>query len=331
MKKAVENYVLIGYYTVERGFIMSYNVKRKSALDVIIRILLIALVAVAVIFAVKVVFSAAKTAPVAADAAATEDKSVIGEFQAGTYGGIKMDTAEDAVKYYVEAYNKTKAETAEFNTPDGKQTWSAFIGDEDLKINSVIIDGNENKTINSMVPGIVGGIFHAGTSALPPTAGKVQKDDVDEKGNSLVTSSLTADDVLAVVVEDNGDGTITMKIQPKMAEMSHKGQDSQGRFFNTLGGIDSVVDSIKPLTWSEGTTADNCKVHYKNGTGVVKIDTKTGKIVEADYDMEVTVDVSHANVAVLRDKSAVVSITYKNHFPASNEYLAKHGEISRVK
>ena len=161
---------------------MSYNVKRKSALDVIIRILLIALVAVAVIFAVKVVFSAAKTAPVAADAAATEDKSVIGEFQAGTYGGIKMDTAEDAVKYYVEAYNKTKAETAEFNTPDGKQTWSAFIGDEDLKINSVIIDGNENKTINSMVPGIVGGIFHAGTSALPPTAGKVQKDDVDEKG-----------------------------------------------------------------------------------------------------------------------------------------------------
>ena len=90
MKKAVENYVPIGYYTVERGFIMSYNVKRKSALDVIIRILLIALVAVAVIFAVKVVFSAAKTAPVAADAAATEDKSVIGEFQAGTYGGIKM-------------------------------------------------------------------------------------------------------------------------------------------------------------------------------------------------------------------------------------------------
>ena len=54
-------------------------------------------------------------------------------------------------------------------------------------------------------------------------------------------------------------------------------------------------------------------------------------IVEADYDMEVTVDVSHANVAVLRDKSAVVSITYKNHFPASDEYLAKHGEISRVK
>lgn len=121
-EKAVENYVPIGYYTVERGFIMSYNVKRKSALDVIIRILLIALVAVAVIFAVKVVFSAAKTAPVAADAAATEDKSVIGEFQAGTYGGIKMDTAEDAVKYYVEAYNKTKAETAEFNTPEGKQT-----------------------------------------------------------------------------------------------------------------------------------------------------------------------------------------------------------------
>ena len=47
--------------------------------------------------------------------------------------------------------------------------------------------------------------------------------------------------------------------------------------------------------------------------------------------LPISVDVSHANVTVLRDKSAVVSITYKNHFPASDEYLAKHGEISRVK
>lgn len=47
--------------------------------------------------------------------------------------------------------------------------------------------------------------------------------------------------------------------------------------------------------------------------------------------MEVTVNVTHATVAVLRDKNATVSITYKNHFPASDEYLAKNGEISRVK
>ena len=307
------------------------NVKRKSKLDVVIRILLIALVAVLVVFAVKVVFSSAKVAPTAADAGAMEDKSVIGEFQPGTYGGIKMDTAEDAIKYYVEAYNKTKGETAQFKTPDGTKTFSSFLGDEDLKINKVIIDGTENKTINSMVPGIVGSLFTKGTTALPPSAGKTPSDDVDEKGNSLVTSSLTAEDILAVVVEDNGDGTITMKIQPKMAEMSHKGQDSQGRFFNVLGGIDSVVDGIKPLSWSEGTTADNCKVYYKDGTGVVKIDTASGKIVEADYDMEVTVNVIHANVTILTNKSATVSISYKTHFPATDEYMAKNGGITRVK
>ena len=330
MKKAVENYVPIGYYTVERGFIMSYNVKRKSALDVIIRILLIALVAVAVVFAVKVVFSAAKTAPVAADAAATEDKSVIGEFQAGTYGGIKMDTAEDAVKYYVEAYNKTKAETAEFNTPEGKQTWSAFIGDEDLKINSVIIDGNENKTINSMVPGIVGGIFHAGTSALPPTAGKVQKDDVDEKGNSLVTSSLTADDVLAVVVEDNGDGTITLQMQPKYVNMSAPGKDAQGHMFQSLGAIDSTVDNIKPLTWSEGTTAENCKVHYYGGTATVTINTKTKEITKADYVMEAHVEVSHACITVIRDKNATVDVTMKWSAPASEKYMQESKGVTKA-
>ena len=309
---------------------MSYNVKRKSALDVIIRILLIALVAVAVIFAVKVVFSSAKTAPVAADAAATEDKSVIGEFQAGTYGGIKMDTAEDAVKYYVEAYNKTKAETAEFNTPEGKQTWSAFIGDEDLKINSVIIDGNENKTINSMVPGIVGGIFHAGTSALPPTAGKVQKDDVDEKGNSLVTSSLTADDVLAVVVEDNGDGTITLQMQPKYVNMSAPGKDAQGHMFQSLGAIDSTVDNIKPLTWSEGTTAENCKVHYYGGTATVTIDTKTKEITKADYVMEAHVVVAHACIAVIRDKNATVDVTMKWSAPASEKYMQESKGVTKA-
>lgn len=311
---------------VERGFYMSYNVKRKSALDVIIKILLVALVVVAVIFAIKVVFSDPPAKPVDASATSNEDAAVIDAFQAGTYGGVKMDSPEDAVKYYVEAYNKTKAKTATYKNDNGEQTWSAFIGEEDLKINSVMIEGKENSTINKLVPGIVGNLFHPYAQALPPSTNRNPAEDKDENGQSLVTSQLTADDVLAVNVKDNGDGTITMQIQPKAAEMSHKGMDSQGKFFNTLGAIDSVVDSIDLLKWEQGSTAENCLVHYKGGTATVKIDTASGEIVEADYDMEVIVDVTHATVTVIKDKSAAVSISYIMHFPASDEYLKEHAD-----
>ena len=41
--------------------------------------------------------------------------------------------------------------------------------------------------------------------------------------------------------------------------------------------------------------------------------------------MLVHIDVSHANVAVLKDKSASLDIVYKNTFPASDEYLAEKG------
>ena len=272
------------------------------------------------------------------DAATSEadyDKPVIEEFKAGTYGGVEFKDVAAVADYYKQAYDYTKTLTAQYKDDKGQtQTYYKMLCEEDLNVHDIAIDGSVNKTINNMVPGIVKPIYKPGLNGLVPSTNRDPKLDTDEwdgKGESLQTSRLVADDLVTANVKDNGDGTITLQMQPKYVNMSAPGKDAQGHMFQSLGAIDSTVDSIKPLTWSEGTTADNCKVYYKGGTGVVKIDTKTGMIVEADYDMEVTVDVSHANVTVLRDKSAVVSITYKNHFPASNEYLAKHGEISRVK
>ncbi|MBR7073200.1 MAG: hypothetical protein IKI33_06210, partial [Eubacterium sp.] len=74
---------------------------------------------------------------------------------------------------------------------------------------------------------------------------------------------------------------------------------------------------------------ENVKVTYKGGTGIVKIDTKTKEIVEADYEMISIVNVTHASIAVIKDKSASLNISYKNHYPASDEFLETSKGIKR--
>lgn len=103
--------------------------------------------------------------------------------------------------------------------------------------------------------------------------------------------------------------------------MSMRGVDSQGRFFEVLGDIGATVDSISALSWASGTTEDNCKVLYTGGTGVITIDPATKTITAADYHMAVNVQVNHANVAVIKDKSAEVKISYDLTYPSSAEYL----------
>lgn len=252
-------------------------------------------------------------------------------FVSGEFGGVKFDSQEDVVNYYVEAYDKTKAETANYIDKDGNtKEFYALIGDENITINSVLVDGKDNSLINKLVPTIVDSLFGASAYGLPPCTNRDPLLDLDENNESLALSRLTIDDVEACSVADNGDGTITLTIVPKAVQMSHRGLDAQGHMFNSLGAIDETVDSISVLSWSSGTTSENCVVDYENGTAVVTIDTATGKITEADYKMNVTVNVYHANVSVISDKSATLDITYDQHFPASDEYLQTSKGITRV-
>lgn len=249
-------------------------------------------------------------------------ETIQSSFAAGTYGGVEFKTVEDVAKYYVSAYDKTKSETAQYIDADGnEQTFYAFVGDEKLTPSNVLVDGKENSIINNLVPSIVEGMFASNVYGLPPCTNRDPKLDIDENEQPFMTSRITAEDIENCSVADNGDGTITLTLIPKKCDMSHRGMDAQGKMFNTLGAIDTTVDSIDVLSWASGTTAENCLVTYENGTAVVKIDTASGKIVEADYDMKVTVSVSHANVMVIKDKSASLVIDYVQHFPATDEYI----------
>lgn len=268
----------------------------------------------------------------------TEDVSVLSApFAAGTYGGVEFKSLEDVANYYVEAYNYTKTLTAQYVDADGNpQTFYKLLGDEKLEIGSIMIEGSENTMINNMVPGIVDGIFQANIYGLVPCYNRNPEfdnnfDDATKKNDhDFRTSGVLPEDILDANVTDNGDGTITMVIQPKAANMSMRGDDSQGRFFEVLGDIGGAVSSISVISFASGTPEENVIVDYRGGTVTVKIDTATKEIVEADYKMVANVAVNHANVTVIKDKSASLVITYTNHFPASDEYLMETKGVKRA-
>lgn len=271
----------------------------------------------------------------------TEDKSVLEtSFTAGTYGGVEFNSLDDVANYYVEAYNYTKTLMADYKENGETHSYYKLLGEEDLQIGDVYIDGSANATINSIVPSIVGPMFKPNTYGLVPCSNR--NPDLDnnqeniDKGEAkdfydYRTSFFKGEYLLDANVVDNGDGTITLTMQPKEQELALRGDGPQGSFFEVLGDISATVAGISVVKFEQGDANENVKVNYKGGKGIVTIDTKTKEVVKAEYDMEVAVAVNHATVTIIRDKSAKLTISYKNVYPASDDYLMDKKGIERVK
>ena len=265
------------------------------------------------------------TAATSATSEESNEPSLV--FTPGTYGGVDFKTTEDVLKYYNEAYDKTKAKTADYKNENGDvETLYAFIGEENLELKegSLLVDGSANAMLNGMVPGIIKGIFTQNICPLPPMSNRHPADDKDSKGVSFATSRAVIDDIKEASVEEV-DGKVKITLIPVATEMSEKGMDPQGHFFNSLGALDNVVAGISVLSFSQGGASENVKATYEGGSVIVTIDPASGEIVEADYHMVVNVDVTHANVSVIKDKSASLTILYDNHFPVSEATWASKG------
>lgn len=273
-----------------------------------------------------------KTDEAADDASTDEDTSVLeASFTAGTYGGVEFNDLNDVAAYYKEAYDYTKTLTAQYKNADGgTETFYAFLGEDDLQLETILIDGKENATINNLVPGIMGGLFSKQVNGLPPAKNRNPELDKDDEGQDFRVSYLTGDDLLDANVVDNGDGTITITMQPKATEMSVPGKDAQGHMFSTLGDIGPTVNSISVVSFAQGDYTDNIKVSYKGGTAIVKINTANKEIVEAEYTEIAYVSVTHANITVIRDKSASLTIKYWQKFPCTDEYMQETKGITRA-
>lgn len=304
--------------------------KRKSGLSKLNIALSVILVLVLV---ANVIIVATKQPPVVEVEATggNEDAPVIDTFVEGTYGGVEFKTQEDVVNYYIECFNYTKTLTANYNENGETKTYYKLVGDESIKIENLLVEGKSNDIINKLVPGILDQLFSGNVKGLTPSDNRDPALDTRNDGAlDLTKCPLQVDDVLACNVVDNGDGTINITIQPKAAILSMPGEDAQGRFFNVLGDITSTVEQISVLSFSQGSISDNFVVNYQGGTGTVTIDTKTKEITAADFVMKVHIDVTHANVTVIKDKSASLDIVYSNHFPASDEYLLETKNITRA-
>lgn len=299
--------------------------KFNKFLTIVFAILLVATILI-------ITFSKAAPTVIEETGGELEDVSVLdASFEAGTYGGVEFGSIDDVVDYYVEAYNYTKSLTAEYKNEDGSTaTFYKLLGADDLTIADLLVDGKSNDTINKLVPGIVGGIYSHGLNGLSPSLNRDPNLDTNNQGDSLVECLLIPDDVLDAKVVDNNDGTITITIQPKMFQMSAPGLDCQGHMFNSLGDISGVVSQISVLSWAEGDANSNIICNYMSGTAEVTIDTASKEILSGFYHEEVHIAVTHANVAIIKDKSASLTVNYDVTFPASDEYLAETKQITRM-
>jgi hypothetical protein len=306
------------------------KVKQKSGLDKFNKVLFILLIILLVATILIVSLSSAKVPVEEASTSEFVDEVKIDEFVAGTYGGKDFQSIDDVVNYYIECFNYTKTLTAQYEENGETKTYYKLLGDENLEVQNLLVEGKSNDTINNLIPGILGGVFSGSVNGLSPSGNRNPELDARGENNiNMQTSPLQVDDVLMANVVDNKDGTINITIQPKAVLLSMPGEDAQGRFFNTLGDITSTVEQISVLSFSEGSISDNFVVRYAGGSGTVTIDTSTGEITQADYEMDVHIDITHACVTVIRDKSASLDIVYTNHFPASDEYLLKSRNIVR--
>ena len=309
--------------------------KAKTKLDSFNKFLSIVCVITFIALICVIAFTDGKQAEQPVEEGNNADVSVLdAEFEPGTYGGVTFNSVDDVVAYYVEAFNYTKTLTAPYTENGEAKTYYKLLADENLEVQNLLVEGKSNDMINKLVPGIMGSLFSGAPKGIPVAANRDPVYDYREDGPNgsqidQTHSHLTADDVLACNVKDNGDGTITISIQPKGVVLSMADQDAQGRFFNVLGDISGTVNQISVLSFSQGSIDDNFVVNYQGGTGVVKINTATKEIVEADYTMKVHIDVQHANVAVLKDKRASLDIVYTNHAPASDEFLLETRNITK--
>ncbi len=253
-------------------------------------------------------------------------------FEPNTYAGVEFKTQEDVVKYYVDAYNKTKAQTAQYKDADGNtQTFYKMVGTEDLTVKegTLLIDGSAaGAAVQKLVPKVLGGIFSPNVNGMPPCANRNPNEDKDETGASMTECRVTNDDVDSVSVAEK-DGKVVLTIMPKAVNLSAKGMDAQGHFFNSLGAIDKTISDLG-VAWASGTTEDNCKVVYEYGTVTATIDPASGEIVEADYVMNVNLDITHVNFMILKDRGAALTLVYTQHFPADDDYLMKTRSLVRL-
>ena len=255
--------------------------------------------------------------------------SGIDGIKSGTYGGISFKINDDAVKYYNNAYNYTKAKKAKYKKDGQTNTYYKMLGEERLEIKELLVDGKEVALLNKLVPSIESDLNSPSVYGLSPSVNAIPHKDNDKNGASLAKSRLKVSDLNYIKVKDNGDGTITVTMKAKAKTNSQCGLDSQGHLFTTWGSGEKTVNDISVLSFAKGNFKKNATVKYSGGKAVVRIDTKTGEIVKANYTLKVNYNIKHVNITVIKDKTINADIVMTRSYPISKKDLREKYGIEK--
>lgn len=256
-------------------------------------------------------YSAAKTVTTAKD-----------PFKKGKYAGVQLNTTADAVRYYVKAYNATKKETAKYKDLETEEisTYYKMLGCKEMFVTNTRINGSKNSFFDSYFESLLTDMTLA--TGLPPSTSVNKSADTDLNGKSLITSRLRDTDVASLSIKDNKNGTVTLTIKPKAVQMSSPGADPQGRFFTTAGPMYDAIDQVIKENggkWTTGNAKKNVTMNYTGGTGTITINTSSGKITKATYNMKVNVDVQHVTISGMKNQRVQLRVIVKDTFPMSQE------------
>ena len=256
-------------------------------------------------------YSAAKTVTTAKD-----------PFKKGKYAGVQLNTTADAVRYYVKAYNATKKETAKYKDLETEEIYICYkmLGCQEMFVTNTRINGSKNSFFDSYFESLLTDLTMP--TGLPPSTSVNKSADTDLNGKSLITSRLRDTDVASLSIKDNKNGTVTLTIKPKAVQMSSPGADPQGRFFTTAGPMYDAIDQVIKENggkWTTGNAKKNVTMNYTGGTGTITINTSSGKITKATYNMKVNVDVQHVTISGMKNQRVQLRVIVKDTFPMSQE------------
>ena len=244
------------------------------------------------------------------------------------YAGVQLNTTADAVRYYVKAYNATKKETAKYKDLETEEIYICYkmLGCQEMFVTNTRINGSKNSFLDSYFESLLTDLTMP--IGLPPSTSVNKSADTDLNGKSLITSRLRDTDVASLSIKDNKNGTVTLTIKPKAVQMSSPGADPQGRFFTTAGPMYDAIDkAIKENggKWTTGNAKKNVTMNYTGGTGTITINTSTGKISKAKYNMIVKAEIRNITLSGQKFKSIAMDCSMADTFPATGSNFADWG------
>ena len=204
-------------------------------------------------------------------------------------------TKDEVAAYYNQVLNAAKKE--------GKVRGT----EQPLGINLTDLGGlsaNFVDMLNKAIPGIVEGIFKPGTDKPLPV---VNYDDDSKTAGIQLQGSY----IKEFKVEDKGD-KLVLTIVPNAVKNPSYGADAQGSFFQILGDVQGVVDSISQIKFAADGGLD---LNYENGNGVITVDKASGKLVAAEYNMHINITVTNCKALnVISIKKGGLEIDYITKF-----------------